>query len=203
MTFIKSILTGFFLFSILTSSVWAKTNDVNSAQQRVLQVTQSIAKKLEANKAQYTKNPALLTKLIRAEVLPFIDFDAMAKLTLGKHWKRATSPQRQRFVSAYREMLIRSYGKTMLQYAGAAIRAGNSIASKKPGYVVVRTVVTPKGSAAIAANYDVRKKGNVWKAYNVQVGGINLITNFRTNFTREASTKGLNALIARIEKTNR
>jgi len=106
-------------------------------------------------------------------------------------------------VNAYREMLIRSYGKTMLQYAGAGIRGGNSVANRKPGYVTVRTIVTPKGRASIAANYDVRKKGNVWRAYNVQVGGINLITNFRTNFTREVSAKGLNALIARLEKTNR
>lgn len=203
MKFLKSVFTGVLLFTLMTSSIWAKSNDVTAAQQRVLQVTQSIAKKLEVNKAQYNKNPALLSRMIRAEVLPFIDFDAMSKLTLGKHWKRATVAQRQRFVNAYREMLIRSYGRTMLQYAGAAIRGGNSSANKKPGYVVVRTIVTPKGSASITANYDVRKKGNVWKAYNVQVGGINLITNFRTNFTREASAKGINALIARLENTNR
>lgn len=203
MNFVKKLLAGFFLLSLVSTSVWAKTNEVNAAQKRVLDVTQRIAKNLEVNKVQYAKNPALLDKMIRTQVLPFIDFDAMSKLTLGKHWKRASPVQRKRFMNAYREMLIRSYGKAMLKYAGATIRGGNSSPNRKPGYVIVRTVVTPKGSASIAANYDVRKKGNDWKAYNVQLGGINLITNFRTNFTREASAKGLDALIARIEKTNR
>jgi len=202
MKLLRILFAGILSLGILTTAVWAKNNDVIAAQNRVLQVTQSIAKKLEVNKAQYDKNPALLKAMIRKEVLPFIDFDAMSKLTLGKHWKRATPAQRKRFVNAYRDMLIRSYGKTMLKYAGATIRGGRSVANKKPGYVLVRTVVTPKGSASIAANYDVRKKSGDWKAYNVQVGGINLITNFRTNFTREASAHGLNALIARIEKTN-
>lgn len=203
MKFLKKILLSVLFISFFVPAVWANNNDVAAAQQRVLQVTQSIAKKLETNKVQYSKAPALLNVMIRREVLPFIDFDAMSKLTLGKYWKRATPAQRQRFVNAYREMLIRSYGKTMLKYAGASIRAGKSSANKKPGYVIVRTVVTPKGSPSIAANYDVRKRGHSWKVYNLQVGGINLITNFRTNFTREASAKGLNALIARLEKTNR
>ena len=121
---------GIFFTALLTTFVWAKNNDVAVAQNRVLQVTQSIAKKLEVNKAQYNKNPALFNAMIRKEVLPFIDFDAMAKLTLGKHWKKASPAQRQRFVNSYREMLIRSYGKTMLKYAGAAIRGGRSVANK-------------------------------------------------------------------------
>ena len=203
MKLLKTLFVGILSLALLTTLVWAKDSNVVAAQNRVLQVTQSIAKKLEVNKVQYNKNPALLNTMIQKEVLPFIDFDAMSKLTLGKYWKRATPAQRQRFVNAYREMLIRSYGKTMLKYAGAAIRGGRSVANKKPGYVLVRTVVTPKGSASIAANYDVRQKSGDWKAYNVQVGGINLITNFRTNFTREASAKGLDALIARLEKSNR
>ncbi len=91
----------------------------------------------------------------------------------------------------------------MLKYAGASIRSGNSVVGKKAGYVTVRTVVTPKGGAPVAANYDVRNIAGKWKAYNVQVGGVNLITNFRTNFTREVSAKGLDALIARLNRTKK
>jgi phospholipid transport system substrate-binding protein len=158
---------------------------------------------LEANRVKYKANPNLHTAMIRRLVIPFIDFNAMGKLTLGKHWRTASVSQRSRFINAYREMLIRSYGKAMLNYSGASIRAGNSVAKKKPGYVKVRTTVTLRGQAPIKANYDVRNTSGKWKAYNVELAGINLITNFRTNFTREASQKGLDALIARLEKSNR
>jgi len=99
MKFIRNIfmrvLFSSLLFSLLLMPAWAKTNDVAAAQQRVLQVTQEIAKNLEVNKAQYNKNPALLNRMIRAQVLPFIDFDAMSKLTLGNTGRE----QHQRNVS--------------------------------------------------------------------------------------------------------
>jgi phospholipid transport system substrate-binding protein len=178
----------------------AKTPDVTAAEKRVLNITNSITRLLEKNKQQYHSNPAQLNAMIRREVLPFIDFSSMAKLTLGKHWRTANPQQRTRFINAYREMLVRSYARTMLEYTGANVVAGRSVANKKPGYVLVRTVVKPKAGASITANYSVRKKSGDWKAYNVEIAGINLITNFRTNFTREVSAKGLNALITRLEK---
>ena len=198
----KKIMTLLMLVALI-APVWAKTNEVKEAENRVLEVTRSIVKNLEQNKDLYAREPARLNAMIRKEVLPFIDFEAMSKLTLGKHWRKATPQQRQRFINAFREMLIRSYGKAMLDYAGATIRPGNSSPGKKPGYVYVRTIVTPKGRSSIAANYDVRKRSGDWKAYNVQIAGVNLITNFRTNFTREVTAKGLDALIQRLENTQK
>jgi len=191
-----SLLTGF-------SAMAKGNNDVANAQNRVMSITTAIVKELQVNKSKYTSNRAALDTLIRTRVLPFMDFDAMSKLTLGKHWRSASASQRTRFVSAYREMLIRSYGKIMLKYAGATVRAGKSVPGRRAGYVSVRTTVTPRGGSPIAANYDVRNKTGDWKAINVQVGGVNLITNFRTNFTREVSAKGLDALIARLNKTKK
>ncbi len=98
-------------------------------------------------------------------------------------------------------MLVKSYAKSMLKYKGADIKAINSVANSKPGYALIRTLVTPKGAAPIKADYSVRNISGVWKAYNVEIAGINLITNFRTNFTREATANGLESLIARIEKS--
>ncbi len=190
----------FVSFLFLANSVAAKTPDVDVAEKRVIQVTSNIVNLLERNKAQYSTDKNALNAMVRREVLPFIDFNAMSKLTLGKHWRTASPQQRTRFINAFREMLVRSYAKTMIDYSGSKITAGNSAPNRKPGYVLVRTLVTPKGRSSISANYSLRKVGNDWKAYNVEVAGVNLITNFRTNFTREVSSKGLDALIARLEK---
>jgi phospholipid transport system substrate-binding protein len=181
----------------------AKNAEVISAEKRVVDVTSNIVKLLEANQSQYSQDESALFSMVRKEVLPFIDFNAMSMLTLGKYWRSTNPQQRIRFINAFREMLIRSYAKSMLDYTGAKIRGGNSAENTKPGYVIVRTVVTPKGGSPIAANYSVRINSGDWKAYNVEIDGINLITNFRTNFTREISEKGIEALITRLEKTGK
>ncbi len=187
----------------LTLPALAKNAEVISAEKRVVDVTSNIVKLLEANQSQYSQDESALFSMVRKEVLPFIDFNAMSMLTLGKYWRSTNPQQRIRFINAFREMLIRSYAKSMLDYTGAKIRGGNSAENTKPGYVIVRTVVTPKGGSPIAANYSVRINSGDWKAYNVEIDGINLITNFRTNFTREISEKGIEALITRLEKTGK
>ncbi len=199
-SFIKIVSLWVVSFSLFFGlPVVAASNDITNAQKRVMAVTTAVVKELGVNKAKYQSDAKFLDNMIRRDMLPFIDFEAMSKLTLGKHWRSASTSQRTRFINAYREMLVRSYGKIMLKYAGASIRSGNSVKGPRQGYVTVRTVVTPRGGAPIAANYDVRNNSGDWKAYNVQVGGISLITNFRTNFTREVTSKGLDALITRIE----
>ena len=187
------------MFFTFTTSVWA--SDVDVAEKKVVDVTSNIVNLLQTNDAQYSRDINALNAMVRKEVLPLIDFDAMSKLTLGQHWRTATPQQRERFINAFREMLVKSYAKSMLKYKGADIKGVNSVPNSKPGYILVRTVVTPKGAAPVKADYSVRNIDGVWKAYNVEIAGINLITNFRTNFTREASTNGLESLIARIEKS--
>lgn len=189
------------MFTVMTSSSWAKeNNEVKTAEHRVVSISNHILKQLEVNRGRLNNNQQALTQLVRKEIVPFIDFNAMAKLTLGKHWRLANATQRSRFVNAYKNMLIRSYAKQMLGYAGATMRPKFSSPAGKPGYVTVRTMVVPKRGAAVSATYEVRNKSGSWKAYNVEIAGINMVTNFRTNFTREVSQKGLEALISRLEK---
>ena len=188
---------------VLTLPAGAKNAEVISAEKRVVDVTSNIVRLLEANQSQYSQDESALFSMVRKEVLPFIDFNAMSMLTLGKYWRSTNPQQRIRFINAFSDMLVRSYAKSMLDYTGAKIRGGNSAENTKSGYVIVRTVVTPKGGPPIAANYSVRINSGDWKAYNVDIDGINLITNFRTNFTREISEKGIEALITRLEKTGK
>ncbi|MCK5903361.1 MAG: ABC transporter substrate-binding protein [Cocleimonas sp.] len=173
------------------------------AENAVLTANNAIFNALEQKKEVIKQNPKVLNAIVQRHVLPFIDFEAMAKLTLGKHWKKATGPQRARFLTAYRTMLVNSYAKNMVDYAGAVMTVKSSIPAGRKGYETVRTLITPKGRSAVAANYDVRNKTGRWKAYNVEILGLNLITNFRTNFTREISRTGLDALTARLEKNNK
>ena len=197
----KYLTTIVMLFLTLSFSLTASARNI-AAETAVLKANNAIFSELEKRKIELKTNPKVLHGIVEKQVIPFIDFKAMAKLTLGKQWKLASQAQRTRFVSAYRTMLINSYAKNMLGYAGAVMTVKSSISGGRDGYEIVRTSITPKGSAAVSANYDVRNKSGSWKAYNVEILGLNLITNFRTNFTREVSRTSLDALITRLEINN-
>ncbi|HIO91436.1 MAG TPA: ABC transporter substrate-binding protein [Leucothrix mucor] len=197
----KYFTTVMVLFLTLSFSLSVSAKNV-AAEAAVLKANNAIFSELEKRKVELKSNPKILQSIVEKQVVPFIDFEAMAKLTLGKHWKSASQAQRASFLVAYRAMLINSYAKNMMGYGGAVMTVKSSVSAGREGYETVRTLITPKGSAAVAANYDVRNKTGRWKAYNIEILGLNLITNFRTNFTREVSRTGLDALIARLEKSN-
>jgi phospholipid transport system substrate-binding protein len=194
-TFILLLCTLSFAHNVVAKNI--------AAEEAVLKANNAIFLQLEKRKEELNTTPTVLNSIVEKQVVPFIDFAAMAKLTLGKHWKKASETQRARFLKAYSTMLINSYAKNMVDYAGATMSVKSSISAGREGYETVRTLITPKGSAAVAANYDVRNKSGQWKAYNIEILGLNLITNFRTNFTREVSVKGLDALITRLEDNNK
>lgn len=183
------------VFSLLMSPVWANTQ----AENLVTSVNSRIFSILQQRHAELKANPDLITSFVEQEIIPFVDFDGMTKLTLGKHWKTASPEQRVRFGDAYQKMLTRSYANTMLGFAGAGIQVIRSVPSSRDGYLSVETRIQPVAAEAKNAKFDLRLISNEWKAYNVSVDGVDLITNFRTNFTREISASGLNALILRLE----
>lgn len=193
----KRLYSGFLLlvFSLLINPVFANTQ----AENLVTSVNSRIFAILQQRHAELKANPELISSFVEQEIIPFVDFDGMTKLTLGKHWKTATADQRARFGAAYQKMLTRSYANTMLAFAGASISVIRSVPSSREGYLSVETRVQPVAAEAKNAKFDLRLINNEWKAYNVSVDGVDLITNFRTNFTREISSTGLEALITRLE----
>ena len=69
--------------------------------------------------------------------------------------------------------------------------------------VLVKTEVLQPGIQPIAVNYRMLLSGGEWKAYDILIEGVSLVTNYRTTFSNEVQTKGsLNAVIDGLAKRN-
>jgi phospholipid transport system substrate-binding protein len=51
--------------------------------------------------------------------------------------------------------------------------------------------------------YDLEKTAQGWKCYDVRVGGISLVVNYRTEFSNIVRDKGLDGLIETLAAKNR
>ena len=60
--------------------------------------------------------------------------------------------------------------------------------------------MTRASGAVIPVDYRLRKTPDGWKAFDVIIEGISYIKNYRTDLGAEVSQKGLEAVIARLEK---
>ncbi len=143
-----------------------------------------------------------LYDLVEREILPLVDFTAMSKLILGKHWKKATPEQRKKFIEAFRNLLVNTYTKSLKQYANQEIRFFPERTKIKGKYATVYSEFVPgNGQRNVPVIYKMRKdKNGNWKAYNLEIEGLSVVKNFRTDFNAEINANGLDALIARLEK---
>ncbi len=69
--------------------------------------------------------------------------------------------------------------------------------------VTVRTLVQRASGAPIQIDYSMEKKADGWKCYDVIVGGVSLVTNYRDEFNDQVKNGGVDGLIKTLADRNR
>ena len=191
--------------AFLLLGVWAlmpvfAASDVALAPDALLQKrSKQIMEELKKDDVRSDINK--LYDLVDNKIVPLIDFKAMSKLTLGKHWKRASKKQRTAFMDAYQNLLRNTYTKSLKNYANQEIRFFPQRTQVKGKYATVYSEFVPGGGKTnVPINYKLRKVGNEWKAYNLEIEGLSLVKNYRTSFSKEIRATSLDALITRLNK---
>lgn len=78
--------------------------------------------------------------------------------------------------------------------------------SAKPGETDVRVRTEIKQSGAgknIELDYFLEKSGTAWKVYDIEVGGISLVTNYRESFASEVRNNGIDGLVKSLQAKNK
>jgi len=146
--------------------------------------------------------PERLYGLVDDIVLPHFDFERMARWVLGKHWKRASPDQQQRFVNEFRTLLVRTYGTALLEYRDQQIKFLPLRMAAGSEDVTVRTEVVQPGGVPIPISYSMFHRADGWKVYDVAIDGISLVSNYRSSFSTEIKDQGMDKLIQRLVERN-
>jgi len=90
--------------------------DDRTPEQIVEETSTTVLNTINEDNAALREDPTLINSLVNDTVIPIIDLDSMGKLILGKYWKTASAEQRTSFVSEFKDMLIRTYAKSLVDY---------------------------------------------------------------------------------------
>jgi phospholipid transport system substrate-binding protein len=148
------------------------------------------------------KDPVRLRELANEAVLPHVDFVALSRWVLGKHWPRATPAQREAFMTQFREMLLLTYLRNVTSYRETAVRFLPLRARAEDDRVEVQAEVEPQGAPVVNVMFRMHRVDGSWLIYDVSVEGISLVATHRSGFSQEISRNGLDGLIARLTEMN-
>ncbi len=157
---------------------------------------------LDAHRSMYAQDPAKLDSLVANVLLPHFDSDYAARLVLGQTWRTATPEQRKRFVDAFYHSLLSNYGNALLNFTADKFVILPYHGDPGETTATVRTEVKKSSGEKVPVNFSLRKTDSGWKAWDVVIEGISYVKSFRTDFAAEIQQKGLDEVIARLEKEN-
>ena len=125
------------------------------------------------------------------------DFREMSMRALARHWKDQSPQDQDRFVSLFRTLLENTYIAKIETYSGekvifkkAALQGNKAIVYSE---LIRKNVETP-------VNYMLKNTNDRWMVYDVEVEGVSLVNNYRTQFASVLGKENFAGLIARLEE---
>ena len=148
-------------------------------------------------------NAAKLKELIESKLIPNFSFARMTQLAMGRNWAKATAEQQVALTREFQTLLVRTYSTALSNYRDQVIEYKPLRAAAGDAEVTVKSEVKQSGTQAITIDYDMEKTPTGWKVYDVRVGGVSLVANYRTEFANEIRSNGIDGLIRGLVSKNR
>lgn len=148
-------------------------------------------------------NRAKLIGLINDKVLPHFNFTSMAALAMGQSWNKATPEQKKRVTEEFKTLLVRTYASALAAYSDQKFDFRPLRARPGDTDVTVNVRVLQSGTQPVPIDYSMEKTASGWKVYDVMVGGVSLVANYRTEFNNMVRESGIDGLIKNLSAKNR
>ena len=169
----------------------------------VKRVAEDTLSAIRADKDLQVGNPAQVKQLIESKLVPHFDTTRMTALAMGRNWRSATPEQQKQLTEQFQTLLIRTYSNALTNYRDNAMTYKPLRMNPGDTDVVVRTEVTRPGQAAVQIDYSMEKTADGWKAYDVVVAGVSLVTNYREEFNDLVKSSGVDGLIKALADKNK
>ena len=194
-------LLSFVFTGMAYSQVEAISQD--DPEKMVFAVSNKVISELNANRELLESSSAEVKVFALKYVLPFIDTEKMARYVMGKYWRVATDVQKQAFVDAFTNTMIRSYSQSLLKLRIESVEVDKA-REEKPGRVTVASKVTQSDGNKSDVIYRVyfNKSTKKWMLYDVAVEGVSMLLSYRKAYASDISKKGLDAVIAEMQEKN-
>jgi phospholipid transport system substrate-binding protein len=169
----------------------------------IRKISQEVLDEVKADRSLLTGDINRLNSLVDRRVMPYVNFSKMTALSVGRNWRAATPGQQELLMKEFRLLLILTYADAVRQLTDLTIRILPVRSRPGDDQVVVRTQVLRPGQEPVQLDYRLEKTDTSWKIFDLNILGLWLIENYRTQFSQIVSANGIEGLIKELQDKNR
>ncbi|HKW81174.1 MAG TPA: ABC transporter substrate-binding protein [Casimicrobiaceae bacterium] len=190
-------------FAVLLAMAGVQALAQEAPDALVKRVSEDVLQTIRSDKELQSGNQTKVKELIESKLVPHFDFTRMTALAVGRHWRGATPEQQKRLADEFRSLLVRTYSGALSNYRDNTLDYAPLKTNPGDTEVTVRTSVRRPGQAPVPIDYSMEKTPNGWKAYDVIVAGVSLVTNYRDEFNDIVKSSGIDGLIKTLADKNK
>ena len=182
-----------------TTSVFAQT----APDEVVKTAANSVTTVLKSDPA-ILGNAAKLKELIESKLLPNFNFARMTQLAMGRNWTKASPEQQTALTKEFQTLLVRTYSGALSNFKNNTIDYKPLRMAAGETDVTVKTVIIQANGQGIPIDYSLEKGADgSWKAYDIIVAGVSLVTNYRDEFNTVIRDQSVDALVKQLQAKNK
>lgn len=189
----KQILLMLVLVFASQAGIAQSPNDI------IASAADELAREISGRKEDLRADRVALHALIDKILLPRFDRRYAAQLVLGRHWRTASAEQRDRFIDAFYQSLLRRYADGVLEFDQDKVEVLPYRGDDSKERTTVKTIVSLEDGTKVPVNYGLVHRDIGWLIFDVTIEGISYVRNFRTELNAEIQASSLDAVIKRLE----
>ena len=202
--FLRTLVLGFSLLAGLGLGLQARAED-EAPDVLIKRLSVEVLDSIKTDKSIRSGDLTKVVALVDAKILPNLDFQRMTSSAVGPAWRQATPEQQKRLQDEFKILLVRTYAGALGQVSDQTIVMKPLRASPEDKEVIVRSEIKGGGDP-MQLDYRLVKtpgQGAGWKIYNINVLGVWLVENYKSQFSAEINAKGLDGLINTLVERNK
>ena len=137
------------------------------------------------------------TKRFETYFLSAIDLQTIGKNVLGRHWKSATEEERNTFLDAFTDMVLKSWADRFDMYTGQEISFTNETPAQGKNQVFVNSFIQ---NDPISVIWRVSNKNGEHKIVDIVVEGVSMTLSYRNEYDSFLRDKSLSELSEQLKQ---
>ncbi len=176
--------------------------DAAAPETMILNLSTEVLDVIRNDKAIQAGDFGRVQKLVDERILPKVDFDKMTRLAVGRAWRTATAEQRGALTTQFRVLLMRTYSGALSKVSDQKVRLRPGRGQDNAADVIVRTQIVGSQGDPIQLDYRLEKTDAGWKIYDLNILGVWLVENYKSEFTATLNQGGVDSLITALTQKN-
>ncbi|HIQ28349.1 MAG TPA: ABC transporter substrate-binding protein [Sulfurovum sp.] len=123
------------------------------------------------------------------------DYQTMAKISLGKYWKKLTKTEKKQFIKAFEKKIKHSYIDKLKLYNNQAVIIKGIKKIKSNRITLTNEIIGNHETYKVVYLFYKKKTNNQWYIYDVHLAGVSIIQTYRKQFSEFLKTKSFKQLL--------